>query len=91
MPNVVDARDMLDHFDDYATGRGRLQQRAARHGQDAPRTYSFAVAVDGPDVVIAVGSYRLDVRPIRDCRDRWMICLLENRDRDRPALDLKLG
>ncbi|MEU7613886.1 hypothetical protein [Micromonospora sp. NPDC049204] len=69
LPNVVDARDVLEHFDDYATGRGRLQQRAVREGQDAP-TYSFAVAVDDHDVVIAVGPYRFDVRSIRDaCRE----------------------
>jgi hypothetical protein len=75
LPNVVDARDVLEHFDDYATGRGRLQQRAVQQGQDAAK-YSFAVAVDGNAVVIAVGAYRFDVRSIRDaCRELAIVIL----------------
>lgn len=75
LPNVVDARDVLEHFDDYASGRGRIQQRALRNGQ-APATYSFVVVVENQDVAIVVGSYRFSVTSIQDACRRLVISLL---------------
>jgi hypothetical protein len=69
LPDVVNARDVLEHFDDYATGRGRIQQRALRN-RSVPETYSFVVEPVRDDVVIGVGSYRFSVTWIRDaCRE----------------------
>ena len=30
VPNLVDMRDVLEHFDDYATGEGKLQRKLSR-------------------------------------------------------------
>lgn len=87
LPNVVDARDVLEHFDDYASGRGRIQQRAARNGE-VPATYSFVVLIEDQDVAIGVGSYRFGVASIQDACRRLVITLLalEESDRGEPAV-----
>ncbi|WP_345514686.1 hypothetical protein [Phytohabitans houttuyneae] len=75
LPDVVNARDVLEHFDDYATGQGRIQQRAARDGR-VPATYALAVAIEDGAPVIGVGPYRFGVLRARDaCRELTIMLL----------------
>lgn len=61
LPGVVNARDALEHFDEYAMGKGRLQR-------EARISYDFELVAD-PRPVIVVGPIRIDVQDARDaCR-----------------------
>lgn len=56
-PGIVAARDALEHFDEYATGRGRLQRRAGERDG-----WHFYAERDTPDHVVAhVGPYSIDL------------------------------
>jgi hypothetical protein len=59
MPNLVDARDTLEHFDDYAEGRGR-QQRSS------PGPYRFALSGEGAEAVVTVGPHSINVQLSRE-------------------------
>jgi hypothetical protein len=68
MPGLVNARDALEHFDEYALGRGRLQR-----GNDT--AYEFQFSMDGERPVVTVGPIRIDVEHARDvCR--WLLVSL---------------
>jgi hypothetical protein len=55
IPDLINARDALEHFDDYAVGRGRLQR-------SQPGPYSFSFSTDGTEPVVYVGQFRIKVR-----------------------------
>lgn len=55
IPDLINARDALEHFDDYAVGRGRLQR-----SQPGPCSFSFSA--DGTEPVVHVGQFRIKVR-----------------------------
>lgn len=68
LPGLVNARDALEHFDEYALGRGRLQK-----GNDT--AYEFQYSMDGARPVVTVGPIRIDVEHARDvCR--WLVVSL---------------
>lgn len=64
VPGLKDARNVLEHFDDYRDGRGRLQAQT-------PFTYGFAVRGTGTAAVVEVGPYAL---PVADAREacNWL-------------------
>lgn len=65
LPGLVDARDALEHFDDYAVGQGRLQR-----SNPVPYDFELTMADDRP--VVTVGPIRIDVEHARDlCR--WLV------------------
>ncbi|MFJ8203239.1 hypothetical protein [Micromonospora chalcea] len=87
LPNLVDARDVLEHFDEYGSGRGRIQQRAASKGE-VPAVYRFAVATEGVDVVIRVGPYRFNVALLQDaCRELTISLLALEEEPDRGQVE----
>lgn len=68
LPGLVNARDALEHFDEYALGRGRLQR-----GNNT--SYAFQFVVDDGRPVVTVGPIRIDVEHARDvCR--WLVVSL---------------
>lgn len=67
LPGVVDARDALEHFDEYAMGKGRLQRT-----EHVP--YDFDL-IDDPGPVVIVGPIRIDVRQAREAC-RWLMIQL---------------
>jgi hypothetical protein len=68
LPGLVNARDILEHFDDYAAGRGRLQR-------SGPEQYHFTYYVQDGEPVVAVGRFSLQVRLARDAC-RWLFIKL---------------
>lgn len=64
MPGLVEARNALEHFDEYAMGRGRLQRAD-------PIAFGFELVQD-PAPVVVVGPIRIDVEQARDAC-RWLI------------------
>lgn len=59
LPDAKDARDVLEHFDDYAQGRGRLQ---VRDGDPYDITVSHRSAADGgQQMVLHVGPLTVPV------------------------------
>jgi hypothetical protein len=68
LPGLVNARDILEHFDDYAAGRGRLQR-------SGPEQYHFTYYVQDGEPVVAVGRFSLHVRLARDAC-RWLFIKL---------------
>lgn len=67
MPGLIVARDALEHFDEYATGRGRLQK-----GNDTRYDYEF---IAEPRPVVSVGPVQIDVEFARDAC-RWLVISL---------------
>ena len=62
MPGVVDARDALEHFDEYAIGDGRLQR-----SNMVPYEFRLTRSEDGP--VVSVGPIQIGVlRAREECR-----------------------
>jgi hypothetical protein len=61
VPRAVEVRDVLEHFDDYARGAGRLQGNGAflinEWHERGPQTYRFTIAVvpGTPPLTIEVG------------------------------------
>lgn len=68
LPGLVNARDILEHFDDYADGRGRLQR-------SGPEQYHFTYSVEDGEPIVAVGRFSLQVRLARDAC-RWLFIKL---------------
>jgi hypothetical protein len=65
LPGLVDARNALEHFDEYALGRGWLQR-------SNPVPYDFELTVEDSRPVVTVGPIRIDVEHARDlCR--WLV------------------
>jgi len=59
IPDVVRARDALEHFDVYAEGHGHHQWRTT-----VP--YQFALAGEGAEAVVTVGPYSINVQRARE-------------------------
>lgn len=59
IPEATNARDVLEHFDEYRDGRGRLQR-------STPFTFDFRVGGCGQAVVVDVGPYSLPVVQVHD-------------------------
>jgi len=80
LPGLVDARDALEHFDEYAVGKGRLQRTN-------PVPYDFDLLIDEGKPVLVVGPLRIPVERARDAC-RWLVISLLARmpvDRDDAA------
>lgn len=61
-PDIVEARDALEHFDEYATGRGRRQR-----GNEEPEGWQFAVDRPTPEhVIVRLGPYTIDLTALRE-------------------------
>jgi len=65
LPGVVNARDALEHFDEYAVGRGRLQRTD-------PTPYGFSLILIEGRLTIQVGPIALDVEDARSAC-RWLV------------------
>jgi hypothetical protein len=62
VPDVVQARDALEHFDEYAEGRGHQQQ-------STPGPYLFVLSGERTEAVATVGPYSINVLRAREaCR-----------------------
>lgn len=59
LPDLVHARDMLEHFDEYAAGTGRRQR------QDADLIYEVAVSHNDASWILCVGPHRIDIANAR--------------------------
>lgn len=61
VPDLIDARNALEHFDEYAHGRGRRQRTH-------PGEYSISLT-ERPRPSVLIGPLRVDVERSRDaCR-----------------------
>jgi len=60
LPRAEDARNVLEHFDAYALGKGRLQRKERAAGDDVTMYPVLAIWEDGRCVVV-VGPLRIDV------------------------------
>ena len=68
LPGLVNARNALEHFDEYAVGRGRLQKAS-------PVSYQFELVYDGVRPVVTVGPLRIDVSNALNACD-WLVTQL---------------
>jgi hypothetical protein len=68
LPNLVNTRDVLEHFDDYAMGVGRLQR-------GSPEMFHFDLVGGVAEPTVVVGRFTLDVLYARDAR-RWLVISL---------------
>lgn len=59
LPDLVHARDMLEHFDEYAAGTGRRQR------QNADLIYEVAVSRNDASWMLCVGPHRIDIANAR--------------------------
>ena len=73
LPGVVNARDALEHFDEYATGDGRLQRL-----EMIPYDFELEMGDAGP--VVTIGPIRIDVLQAREACRRLVIGLLAQMD-----------
>jgi hypothetical protein len=72
LPGLVNARDVLEHFDDYAAGRGRLQK-------SGPEPYQFTYSVQDGEPIVSVGRFSLQVRTARTaCRSLFVKLVAEH-------------
>jgi hypothetical protein len=78
VPDLVNARNALEHFDEYATGRGRLQR-------PAPEKYLFSFSAEGGEPVVRVGRFSIGVRLARDACRKLVIHLLAAPQSEQPA------
>lgn len=69
LPGVVDARDALEHFDEYETGAGRLQR-----SNMVPYKFRLEPSETGP--VVSVGPIRIGVLQAREACRELVISLL---------------
>ena len=72
VPNLVDMRDVLEQFDDYATGKGELQRKLSRPLVPA----NYFLEWDGVTVKIYLGirqsgSWVIDVRQAGAALERF--------------------
>jgi hypothetical protein len=78
VPDLVNARDALEHFDDYAAGRGRLQKVA-------PGPYDFELVLKDDRPAMTVGRFTIDMEGAREAC-RWLtIRLLARVEANNPA------
>jgi hypothetical protein len=61
LPTAKDLRDVLDHFDDYALGRGKLQDRkrpwpVIEWYEESPDTYRLNIGVGGKLLAVEVAA-----------------------------------
>jgi hypothetical protein len=62
VPDLVNARDALEHFDDYAAGRGSLQGAS-------PGSYEFELVLKDGKPALTVGRFAIDMEAAREaCR-----------------------
>jgi hypothetical protein len=85
VPGLVNARDALEHFDEYAVGRGRLQKTV-------PGFYLFDLVLEDGRPVGKVGPLNIDLESAMDACRRLAVHLLaraeiENPDRAETLLD----
>jgi hypothetical protein len=85
VPDLVNARDALEHFDDYAAGRGRLQR-------NSPEIFSFSLSFAGSssNPVVNVGRLSINLLNSREAC-RWLVIkLLAAHERAQPLDDERL-
>ncbi len=75
LPDLVPARDTLEHFDEYAVGQGRLQKKA-------PFPFAFSLSPEGSPPKVQVGPFSIDVAQARNACRRWAVTLLAQMDVD---------
>ena len=69
LPDAKDARDVLEHFDDYAKGTGYMQKAQKKAGQ--PVTYYRAFYQRGSgSYLLTVGPLSVDVRAAKEVAAR---------------------
>ena len=68
VPDLINARDALEHFDEYATGRGRLQRSTAESF-----SFSFSVGLVGP--LVNVGRFSIRMQTAKEAC-RWLLVKL---------------
>lgn len=73
VPGLKDARDMLEHFDDYESGRGRLQHRAG--AQEAGLLLFYES--DGSTKRVHVGDLVLDIGASSEAAERLAADVME--------------
>ena len=84
LPGLVTARDVIEHFDEYAVGKGRLQRKLAD-----PPTFPLFFEYGGPGAfVVHVGALNVDVLRARDaCRGLTIRLLAAVEDSRERAVD----
>lgn len=75
VPDLINARDALEHFDEYAIGRGRLQRATAE-----PFSFSFSVGPEGP--LVNVGRFSIRMQAAKEACKWLPIKLLAAVERD---------
>lgn len=77
VPDLINARDALEHFDDYAIGRGRLQTAGAE-------SFSFEFSGETADPSVTVGRFSIRLQSAKDAC-RWLVIqLLAAQERVQP-------
>lgn len=66
LPHLVAARNVLEHFDEYAVGNGRAQRRSVYHGGNAPSyPVTFSLGTNGV-LAVRIGSLSVNVQNAYD-------------------------
>jgi hypothetical protein len=90
LPGLVHARDVVEHFDEYRVGRGRLQQKGAAAGRafdELAEHYAPRLEYGGRDYPrMTVGDFVLDLSRaepavLRLVEDLWSAISFAQRDR----------
>ncbi|MEP6527785.1 MAG: hypothetical protein ABJA86_11540 [Nocardioidaceae bacterium] len=68
LPNLVNARDVLEHFDEYALGVGRFQR-------GSPEMFYFDLVEGAEEPTVVVGRFTLSVLHAPDAC-RWLVISL---------------
>jgi hypothetical protein len=68
VPDLISARDALEHFDDYAVGRGHLQTTEAE-------SFSFSFSGEAADPSVTVGCFSIGLQSAKDAC-RWLVIQL---------------
>ena len=71
VPDAINLRDVLEHFDDYALGVGRK----FREGYSYSQTYTR-----GPRLEVRAGPYTIDVDQAEDAADHLAAVVIVGRD-----------
>lgn len=79
VPDAKNARDVLDHFDDYARGIGQLSHPTARNARDRKRAASaeaareYRISIERDDMgacVLRLGAIALNASTAKDASER---------------------
>jgi hypothetical protein len=65
LPDVVKARNVLEHFDEYTVGQGWMQQKQSKAGQ-AVEPYRMWCSADQGSYVFELGPLRVDALTARE-------------------------